>query len=164
MSTKKTDLYADNSLTKTFIYIRTLQRWCYVYVILVYLPTVYLKTVSMIYLYINIYIYIYILFNFNNLLRYNLFSLSKDILQYHKSTTTFLSRLRWFNSRKNFLQCDKALKLIPLTIDLKIGNWMSLLKLRVLTFRHLWWYYFEKIGWEAIKCFRKIFVNYLSYS
>ena len=60
MSTKGTDLYADNSLTKTFIYICTPQRWCYVYVILVYVPTVYLKTVSIICLYIYIYIYIYI--------------------------------------------------------------------------------------------------------
>ena len=46
MSTKETDLYADNNLTKIFIAICTPKRWCYVYVILVYVPTVYVKNVS----------------------------------------------------------------------------------------------------------------------
>ena len=58
MSTNETDLYADNNLTKTFIAICTPKRWCYVYVILVYVPTVYVKNVSIICLYIYIYIYI----------------------------------------------------------------------------------------------------------
>ena len=53
MSTKETDLYADNNLTKTFIAICTPKRWCYVYVILVYVLTVYLKNVSIIWLYID---------------------------------------------------------------------------------------------------------------
>ena len=65
MSTNETDLYADNNLTKTFIAICTPKRWCYVYVILVYVPTVYVKNVSIICLYI--YVYICLLFNFNNL-------------------------------------------------------------------------------------------------
>ena len=54
MSTNETDLYADNNLTKTFIAICTPKRWCYVYVILVYVPTVYVKNVSIICLYIYV--------------------------------------------------------------------------------------------------------------
>ena len=56
MSTKETDLYADNNLTKIFIAICTPKRWCYVYVILVYVPTVYVKNVSIICLFIYIYV------------------------------------------------------------------------------------------------------------
>ena len=54
MFTNETDLYADNNLTKTFIAICTPKRWCYVYVILVYVPTVYVKNVSIICLYIYV--------------------------------------------------------------------------------------------------------------
>ena len=61
MSTKETDLYADNNLTKIFIAICTPKRSCYVYVILVYVLTVYVKNVSIICL------YTYLLFKFNNL-------------------------------------------------------------------------------------------------
>ena len=56
MFTNETDLYADNNLTKTFIAICTPKRWCYVYVILVYVPTVYVKNVSIICLFIYIYV------------------------------------------------------------------------------------------------------------
>ena len=54
MSTKETDLYADYNLTKTFIAICTPKRWCYVYVILVYVLTVSGKNVYIICLYIDI--------------------------------------------------------------------------------------------------------------
>ena len=54
MFTNETDLYAGNNLTKTFIAICTPKRWCYVYVILVYVPTVYVKNVSIICLYIYV--------------------------------------------------------------------------------------------------------------
>ena len=54
MSTNETGLYADNNLTKTFIVICTPKKWCYVYVILVYVPTVYMKNVSITCLYIYV--------------------------------------------------------------------------------------------------------------
>ena len=54
MSTKETDWYAVNNLTKTFIAICTPKRWWYVYVILVYVLTAYVKNVSRICLYIDI--------------------------------------------------------------------------------------------------------------
>ena len=54
MSVKQTDLYADNNLSKTFIAICTPKRWCYVYVILVYVLAVSVKNVSIICLYIDI--------------------------------------------------------------------------------------------------------------
>ena len=54
MSTKETDLSADNNLTKTFTAICTPKRWCYVYVILVYVLAVSVKNVSIICLYIDI--------------------------------------------------------------------------------------------------------------
>ena len=153
--TKKKDLYADHNLTKTFIAICTPKRWCYVYVIIVYVLTENAKNVCTIHLYISL------LFSFNNLLRYNLFSFSKDSWQYHKSHATFLLRLRWFNSHKNFMHCHKTLKQFPFIIVIKMRKWVNLLTFGVLTFRHLWWYSFLKIGWEAIKCFRKLFVNNL---
>ena len=61
MSTKETDLYADNNLTKTFIAIYTPKRWCYFYVILEYQLTVYVKNVSIVCQ------CILLLLNFNNL-------------------------------------------------------------------------------------------------
>ena len=61
MSPKEIDLYADDNLTKTLIAICTPKKWCYVYVILVYILTVYVKNVSIICL------YTFLLFNFNNL-------------------------------------------------------------------------------------------------
>ena len=54
MFTNETELYAGNNLTKTFIAICTPKRWCYVYVILVYVPTVYVKNVSIICLYVYV--------------------------------------------------------------------------------------------------------------
>ena len=54
MSTNETYLYSDNNLTKTFIAICTPKRWCYVYVILVYLLTVSGKNELVICLYIDI--------------------------------------------------------------------------------------------------------------
>ena len=54
MFTNETELYAGNNLTKTFSAICTPKRWCYVYVILVYVPTVYVKNVSIICLYIYV--------------------------------------------------------------------------------------------------------------
>ena len=54
MSVKQTDLYADKNLSKTFIAICTPKRWCYVYVILVYLLTVSGKNELVICLYIDI--------------------------------------------------------------------------------------------------------------
>ena len=54
MSAKEADLYADNNLSKTFIAICTPKRWCYVYVIVVYVLTVSVKNVSIICLYSDI--------------------------------------------------------------------------------------------------------------
>ena len=54
MSAKETDLYAEYNLTKVFIAICTPKRWCYVYVILVYLLTVSGKNELVICLYIDI--------------------------------------------------------------------------------------------------------------
>ena len=54
MWAKQTDLYADNNLSKTFIAICTPKRWCYVYVIVVYVLTVSVKNVSIICLYLDI--------------------------------------------------------------------------------------------------------------
>ena len=54
MSIKETGLYADNNLTKTVIAICTHKKWCYVYVILVYVLTVSVKNVYVICLYIDI--------------------------------------------------------------------------------------------------------------
>ena len=136
MSVKQRDLYADNNLSKTFIAICTPKRWCYVYVILVYVRRVYVKNVSTIRLYTSL------LFSINNLLHYNLFSFSKDFWHYHKSHATFLLRFRWFNSNKNFMHCHKTLKLFRFIIDIKIRKWVNLLTFGVLTFRHLWWYSF----------------------
>ena len=133
---EKTDLYADDNLTKIFIAICTPKRWCYVYVILVDVLTVYVKNVSTRRLYTSL------LFSFNNLLHYNLFSFSQDFWQYHKSHTTFLLRLRWFNSHKNFMHCHKTVKQFRFIIDIKITKWVNLLRFGVLTFRHLWWYPF----------------------
>ena len=134
--TKKTDLYADDNLTKTFIAICTPNRWCYVYVIIVYVLTVYVKNVSTIRLYISLW------FSFNNLLHYNLFSFNKDFWHYHKSHATFLLRLRCFNSHKNFMHCHKTLKQFRFINDKKIRKWVNLLTFGVLTFRNLWWYSF----------------------
>ena len=71
------------------------------YVIVVYVLTVYLKNVFMCR-------YLSLLFIFNNLEHYNLFSLSKDFLQCHKSPANFLLIFIWFNSRKFFAVFQKS--------------------------------------------------------
>ena len=54
MSAKETDLYEEYNLTKVFIAICRPKRWCYIYVILVYLLTVSGKNELVICLYIDI--------------------------------------------------------------------------------------------------------------
>ena len=99
MSTKERDLYTDNNFTKAFIATCTPKKWCYGYIILIYVITVCVKNVSITCWYISL------LLNFNNLKHYNLLSLSKD-----------------------FLQCHKSLNQLRFKVDIKLRNLMNVVK------------------------------------
>ena len=74
---------ADNSFAKAFITPCKSKRWCYGYIILALILTIYVKNVPVICRYISL------LLNFNDFYSYNLFSSSKDFLQCHQSPTKF---------------------------------------------------------------------------